>query len=293
VCNAGDGSAGITEKQCPFLTLCVRKESTSNCFPDMGLYVKYGALHKGLSENIMITHAVIFAPIGQASRSDQIVQRLSNAIVTGLLEPHEQLPNESDLAKMMGVSHITIREALNTLRANNLIHTVRGRNGGSFVCEKALHSGRDLNPFRGISTDYLSDLGEMHSAIISHSARLASRRMTGLDLERLLEFTQLLASANTPEQRTQADMRCLLAIAASSQSARLASQELQLQAEWASLVAVLYRSAEIHKNVVDLYATLTDALASHSENAAVKTASTLIDTFTEYLLEKKMNYHSE
>lgn len=36
---------------------------------------------------------------------------------------------------MMGVSHITIREALNTLRANNLIHTVRGRNGGSFVCE--------------------------------------------------------------------------------------------------------------------------------------------------------------
>ena len=58
----------------------------------------------------MITHAVIFAPIGQASRSDQIVQRLTNAIVTGLLEPHEQLPNESDLARMMGVSHITIRE---------------------------------------------------------------------------------------------------------------------------------------------------------------------------------------
>lgn len=83
----------------------------------------------------MITHAVIFAPIGQVSRSDQIVQRLSNAIITGLLEPKEQLPNETDLAKMMGVSHITIREALNTLRANNLIHTVRGRNGGSFVCE--------------------------------------------------------------------------------------------------------------------------------------------------------------
>jgi DNA-binding FadR family transcriptional regulator len=257
------------------------------------VYVKYGGLHKGFSEKIMITHAVIFAPIGQASRSDQIVQRLSNAIVTGLLEPHEQLPNETDLAKMMGVSHITIREALNTLRANELIHTVRGRNGGSFVCENVLHSGMNLHPFRGISTDYLSDLGEMHSAVISHSARLASRRMTDVDLQRLREFTALLASAETPEQRTQADMRCLLAIAASSQSARLANQELQLQAEWASLIAVLYRSDDVHREVTGLYATLTDALVSHSEQAAVQAASQLIDTFTVYLLEKKMNYPSE
>lgn len=241
----------------------------------------------------MITHAVIFAPIGQASRSDQIVQRLTNAIVTGLLEPHEQLPNESDLARMMGVSHITIREALNTLRANALIHTVRGRNGGSFVCETVPESGKNLHPFRSISTDYLADLGEMHCAIISHSARLASRRMTNADLNRLLEFTEVLTNAETPEQRTQADMRCLLAIAASSQSARLANQELQLQAEWASLVAALYRSDDIHREVIALYARLTDALAAHAEQPAVQAATQLIDTFTDYLLEKKMNYHSE
>lgn len=82
----------------------------------------------------MITHAVIFAPIGQTSRTEQIVHRLANAIVTGLLESDEQLPNEAELARMMGVSHITVRDALNTLRAKELIYTVRGRNGGSFVC---------------------------------------------------------------------------------------------------------------------------------------------------------------
>lgn len=173
----------------------------------------------------MITHAVIFAPIGQVSRSDQIVQRLSNAIITGLLEPKEQLPNETDLAKMMGVSHITIREALNTLRANNLIHTVRGRNGGSFVCENIDGKNSALHPFKAISTDYLSDLGEMHCAIISHSARLASRRMTGADIAKFREFVEVLSKANSPELMTQADMRCLLAIAASSHSARLANQE--------------------------------------------------------------------
>lgn len=241
----------------------------------------------------MITHAVIFAPIGQSSRSDQIVQRLSNAIVTGLLVPHEQLPNESDLAKMMGVSHITIREALNTLRANELIHTVRGRNGGSFVCENIASVGRNLHPFKTISTDYLADLGEMHSAVISHSARLASRRMTAADLKRLQEFTEVLRLADTPEQKTQADMRCLLTIAASSQSARLANQELQLQAEWASLVAALYRSSDIHREIITLYHGLTEALAAHSESASVESATRLIDKFTEYLIEKKMSYHSD
>ncbi|MFD1803584.1 FadR/GntR family transcriptional regulator [Mixta tenebrionis] len=241
----------------------------------------------------MITHAVIFAPIGQASRSDQIVQRLSNAIVTGLLEPHEQLPNETDLARMMGVSHITIREALNTLRANALIHTVRGRNGGSFVCENVGNGSSNLHPFKSISTDYLADLGEMHSAIISHSARLASRRMTAADLNRLREFIEILKTADTRELRTQADMRCLLAIAASSQSARLANQELQLQAEWASLVAALYRSDEIHREVIALYLELAEALAAHSEEASVKAAGRIIETFTSYLIEKKMNYNSD
>lgn len=239
----------------------------------------------------MITHAVIFAPIGQASRSDQIVQRLSNAIITGLLEPHEQLPNETDLAKMMGVSHITIREALNTLRANELIYTVRGRKGGSFVCENVRDKNSSLHPFKAISTDYLSDLGEMHSAIISHSARLASRRVTAADIDRLRGFVDVLKHASTPEQRTQSDMRCLLALAASSHSARLANQELQLQAEWASLVAVLYRSDEIFPQVVALYETLTEALANHDELAAMAIATRLIDTFIYHLIDQKMKYN--
>ncbi|UNK63420.1 FadR/GntR family transcriptional regulator [Buttiauxella ferragutiae] len=239
----------------------------------------------------MITHAVIFAPIGQASRSDQIVQRLSNAIITGLLEANEQLPNEADLAKMMGVSHITIREALNTLRANNLIHTVRGRNGGSFVCEQAWELSHSLNPFKTLSTDYLSDLGEMHCAIISHSARLASRRMTNADITRLRDFVAVLAASTTPEARTQADMRCLLAIAACSQSARLANQELILQSEWSSLVAMLFRSEYIHREIVDLYISLIDTLESHNEIESVNIAKKLIDTFTFYLIENKLKHN--
>ena len=239
----------------------------------------------------MLTHAVIFAPIGQISRSDQIVQRLSNAIITGLLEPHEQLPNEADLAKMMGVSHITVREALNTLRSNHLIHTVRGRNGGSFVCENAQDRSESLHPFGTMSTDYLADLGEMHCAIISHCAGLASRRMTPCDVSRFGEMVALFASASSPELKAQADLRCLLALAAHSHSSRLANQELQLQSEWAPLVADLYQSDTVHQLAEECYAALVEALGLRDPVRSVQASTRLITELTAYLIENKLKYN--
>lgn len=237
----------------------------------------------------MITHAVIFAPIGQTSRTEQIVHRLANAIVTGLLEPDEQLPNETDLARMMGVSHITVRDALNTLRAKELIYTVRGRNGGSFVCGNIKKENQSFHPLKSISTDYLSDLGEMHSAILSHGARLASRRMTQSDLDKFRNFVDLLANAPTSDLKTQADMRCLLALAANSQSARLASQELVIQTEWASLISLLYADEKIHSHCVGVYYELLTALEDHDENSAAKCTLDLINFFTNELIEFKLS----
>ena len=50
----------------------------------------------------MTAHTIIFAPIEQATRSEQVVGRLENAIISGLLKSNEQLPNEADLARLMG-----------------------------------------------------------------------------------------------------------------------------------------------------------------------------------------------
>ncbi len=238
----------------------------------------------------MINHAVIFAPIGQASRTEQIVHRLSNAIVTGLLEANEQLPNEADLARMMGVSHITVRDALNTLRARNLIHTLRGRHGGSFVCDNIKNADHASSSLKSISTDYLSDLGDMHSAVLSYSARLASRRMTPTDHEKFHGFVMAHRLADTPELKIQADMRCLLALSANSQSARLVSQELVIQTEWASLISTLYKDQSIHSHSVNYYSQLADALITLSENEAARRASELIEFFTHELIECKLSF---
>ncbi|MBT0727788.1 FadR/GntR family transcriptional regulator [Rosenbergiella australiborealis] len=236
----------------------------------------------------MITHTVIFAPIGEASRTEQITQRLSNAIISGLLEKGEQLPNESELARMMGVSHITIRDALNTLRNKSLIYTVRGRNGGSFISDNIEDYITYFHPFNNVSSDFLADLGEMQSALIIHSARLSVRRMTEEDLALLNNLVETLAKSDTPQLKTQSDMRCLLTLAANSQSSRLAGQELIILTEWAPLISLLYKDDKFHPASLFHYKQLINALMMRDESLATTQAHALIEFFISSLIEYKM-----
>lgn len=72
----------------------------------------------------------VFTPVNNQARVDAVVRRLGDAIELGLLADGEQLPGESDLAAQLGVSTVTLREALMALRQQGLVTTRRGRGGG-------------------------------------------------------------------------------------------------------------------------------------------------------------------
>src|SRR4051794_36067056 len=78
--------------------------------------------------------AAVFSPLEPTGRAEAVTRRLSDAIALGLLPDAEQLPSETDLADRLGVSTVTVREALTALREQGLVRTRRGRGGGSFVC---------------------------------------------------------------------------------------------------------------------------------------------------------------
>lgn len=236
----------------------------------------------------MTAHTVVYSPIGQSSRAEQIAERLSNAIVAGLLETEEQLPNEAELSRLMGVSPVTIREALNTLRARGLIDTRRGRNGGSFVCRLPERARQEHHPLRLASSDGIADLGELHAAIIGHSALLAGQRSTARDQERLASLIADFAQASQPEARAQADMRCLLTLATQAQSARLANQALAIQAEWAPLAAALYHDSQAHAATVQAYGRILAALAADDGMAARDAAQGMLAALTAQMLDLKL-----
>src|SRR3984957_9880475 len=79
-------------------------------------------------------HSVsLISPLAAAGRAEEVVQRVSQAIQLGLFVDGEQLPPETEFAAQLGVSAMTLREALASLRQQGLVETRRGRTGGTFV----------------------------------------------------------------------------------------------------------------------------------------------------------------
>src|ERR1700751_1075740 len=79
-------------------------------------------------------HSVpLISPLATAGRADEVGQRVSQAIQLGLFVDGEQLPPATEFAGQLGVSAMTLREALAALRRQGLVETKRGRTGGRFA----------------------------------------------------------------------------------------------------------------------------------------------------------------
>ena len=63
----------------------------------------------------------------------RIAHWLENLVVSGELVPGDKLPPEMEIATSLGVSRMTLRQALSAVEAKGFIDRRRGRFGGSFV----------------------------------------------------------------------------------------------------------------------------------------------------------------
>ena len=72
--------------------------------------------------------------------ADSVVNQLETALTVGLINDGDKLPPEIELAAEMGVSTVTLRQALSMLRNKGIIETRRGRVGGSYVRDSSAFS---------------------------------------------------------------------------------------------------------------------------------------------------------
>jgi GntR family transcriptional regulator, transcriptional repressor for pyruvate dehydrogenase complex len=79
----------------------------------------------------------LFTPVSTGRVSAEIVGRIKAAIREGKLAPGDQLPPERDLTKQLGVSRVSVRDALRMLEAHGLIEVKVGARGGAFVTAPA------------------------------------------------------------------------------------------------------------------------------------------------------------
>jgi DNA-binding FadR family transcriptional regulator len=184
---------------------------------------------------IVTAREVALAPLQAEGAVEQIVRRLGEAIGAGVLAPGERLPSELELAAQLGVAPMTLRQALQILRAAGFVETRRGRTGGSFVRDDppgALVDGGEL-PTRG----ELRDLTDWRRAISGEAAGLAAERAEPGEREAIAEAA---AAAERAVGRFSAfrlaDARFHIAIAEAARSRRLVAAETQIQVETAAML---------------------------------------------------------
>ena len=77
--------------------------------------------------------AAVLRPVRQGNAFEETVERLLTVIKLGLVAPGDRFPAERELAAQLGISRLTLREALAELQKAGFVSSRRGRLGGTFV----------------------------------------------------------------------------------------------------------------------------------------------------------------
>ncbi|WP_159802709.1 FadR/GntR family transcriptional regulator [Arthrobacter zhaoguopingii] len=229
--------------------------------------------------------AAVFAPLRSSGLAEQVVERIEQAVETGLLVSGQRLPSEVELAAALGVSPVTAREALSSLRARGLITTTRGRNGGSFVAEDFLPSIKGAHEqLRTLTRLQINDLGLHYSIVTVACAGIAARRADATELAILR--TYLRPAEDTLLSWRLVDSEFLLELAAIARSARLGRELVRLQADLGTLTLLPYTDEAFREASVGMRAAVADAIEARDTALAETTTKELVHALIHWLLDE-------
>ncbi len=140
----------------------------------------------------------LLRPVRQGNAFEETVERLLSIIKLGVVAPGERFPAERELAAQLGISRLTLREAIHELQEAGYICSRRGRTGGTFVtytrpepdsAELRRLATEDPGKLADALTFRLAVESGAADALASHFAAAADERARATLLARLAEVT--------------------------------------------------------------------------------------------------------
>ncbi|NGO67316.1 FadR/GntR family transcriptional regulator [Streptomyces boncukensis] len=77
--------------------------------------------------------STVLRPVRAGNGFEEALEQILQIVRLGLVAEGERLPSERELADRLGISRVTLREALRVLADQGLVESRRGRYGGTFV----------------------------------------------------------------------------------------------------------------------------------------------------------------
>jgi DNA-binding FadR family transcriptional regulator len=161
-------------------------------------------------DSATITDAV-FRAVRTGNAFEETVERLLEGIKLGLYAPGDRLPAERELTRRLGVSRITLREALRELATAGYVQTKRGRFGGTFVIRPP--EPPSLATAAADMGEFLDDALTFRRVVETGAAEMAARATLSQRQREDLADSLSTVRAPGPAGYRQADTRLHLAIA--------------------------------------------------------------------------------
>jgi GntR family transcriptional repressor for pyruvate dehydrogenase complex len=206
-----------------------------------------------------ITDAV-FRAVRSGNAFEETVERLLEGIKLGVYAPGDRLPAERELTRRLGVSRITLRDALRELGSTGYVETKRGRFGGTFVIRQpAPELDSVVRDMGGSLEDALTFRRVVEAGAAEAAARATLTQRQREDLAECLAVVQDAVAARGSNSEAlagdagyrQADTRLHLAIADAAGSPLLTASVVQARVRLVDLlnaIPMLRRNLD-HANV--------------------------------------------
>ena len=142
-----------------------------------------------------------FNTIGRMSAVDQVIAYVRHAVATGVYRVGDRLPNEAELAKVIGGGRSSLREGMRILAAYGMVEIRQGE--GSFIIDKTAERFFDIMGYMQ-NSDFQNFL-ELRRVIEVGAVANVYDKITAEDLDELQKLTDMLEYENGLEACVRAD----------------------------------------------------------------------------------------
>jgi len=214
-----------------------------------------------------------FQRVERLRLSDRVAQELLRLIASGELAPGDRLPGERQLADLMKVSRVSVRAALQQLKAQGVVAAVQG--GGTRVVATWEEIDAGLTQLVRADAANLHDLAEIRANIEVWAARRAASLATPAQLAELEAALAAMADPQRPARfKAKDDLRFHMAIAKASGSAvymhLMTVLGEVLERSFAYHRYSLYATEEDDRRFLEQHQRVADAIRARDPEAAAE-----------------------
>lgn len=212
---------------------------------------------------------------GRHSLVDAAIEQLRDQIAAGTWPVDSRIPTEHELAEQLQVGRNTVREAVRVLCHTGMLQARQGE--GTFVVSTTDPSAL----LRGTQRAGMRNVLEVRVALETDAARLAARRHTTEDLDRMraaLEAEQrTLRQGGDVEDAIDHDLRFHQALVESAHNPSLTELYRYFSSSVRSAMVAASGDQEMPPAAPDTHLALIDAVAGGDPDVAETACRTMLD----------------